>query len=183
MNHDHHTPADAHEREIWAFLEKHPRVKSADIAAACAASEWKRQNYLRKLRRDGILKVCGHDKGAPVWTIFDIAGVAEFAASRRGSKEAAIWQAIRVLRTFTPADIAAALMSAVDVTDREIQSYCSLLVRVKYLAVLSKAQAGGRPARYKLVRDTGPLPPVKKRIVVVVDGNEDRVVFAEGERL
>ncbi|NRB20345.1 MAG: hypothetical protein HRU33_23105 [Rhodobacteraceae bacterium] len=37
--------------------------------------------------------------------------------------------------------------------------------------------------RYHLVRDTGPLPPTVKRVPVVTDANEGRVVYVQGEEV
>jgi hypothetical protein len=179
-----HTPVDRQEEDIWRFLKKHPKFTNADVADACAASEWKRTNYLRSLRRKGILKPCGREGSTQYFTIFESQDVQIFAAKKRGVKEGAMWQAIRVLKVFTPDDLRVALPSEpIPVTPTEIQNYCSLLTRAKYLTVMQRARPGTRPARYRLINDTGPLPPIKRQLMVVVDGNEDRVIYAQGERI
>ncbi len=179
-----HTPTDPQEADIWRYLQKHPKFTNADVAQACAASEWKRTNFLRRLRREGTLKPCGRDGSTQYFTVFESQDVQAFAAKKRGVKEGAMWQAIRVLKNFTPDDLCVALLaSPIPVSAADIQSYCTMLTRARYLTVLKRAQPGIRPASYRLINDTGPLPPVKRQLMVVVDGNEDRVIYAQGERI
>lgn len=177
-------PTDPQELQIWRFLNKHPRFTYADVAAACQVSSWKLTNYLRKLRRQKIVKPCGREGATHFYTIFDGKDVQAFAAKKRGVKEGAIWQAIRMLGVFTSDELRTALISIPEqITAEQIQAYCTTLAQAKYLIVLERAKPGKRPARYRLVKNTGPLPPVKRKLTVVVDGNEDRIVHAQGERI
>lgn len=183
MNADRHTPDTTLKQEIWDYLKAHPRVTRKDIAKACSASDWAREQYLRELRTLGILKRAGHDRGKPLWTIFDTADTVAYSAGRRGSTEAAIWQAMRALNVFTHHDLSAALASIETVTNADIRAFCAMLQRARYLAIVAPGRGETSSPRYKLTKNTGPLPPVQKRMTVVVDANEDRIVYARGERL
>jgi hypothetical protein len=177
-------PTNAQEREILAFLNKHPKITYADVAVNCSASEWKRTNFLRKLRRDGLLKPCGRDGQTQYFTVFSTAQTSEFAANKRGVKEGAMWQAMRILKTFTVADLKMSLAAGgPELSEKQIQTYCSLLVTVKYLKVLKSAKIDKAFTRYQLIKDTGPLPLVRRQIMVVKDSNMDKIIYAQGERL
>ena len=179
---------DPVERAILDFMADHPTVTTREIAAHCAAGEVARTRAFRNLRRAGVVKYAGRRNKEWLWTVLDADDRQELVAARRRGPEAAMWTAMRTLNVFSPADIAMALSSTgVAVSDRDIQSYCSALAQARYLAVLHRARSGGRKgqrsARYRLAKNTGPLPPLRKRKTVLVDQNEDRIVFAGGDLL
>lgn len=176
-------PANDLQKEVLAFLRTHLQVKREDVRQACSGSNNCINVYLGALYAEGVLQPCGRDGRETIYTIHEAEDIAAITAERRTSPEGAIWRSIRIMREFSPSDIEAALIGTdTDVDLRRIQTYCSLLVRAGYLRVLRKA-GKVRPARYRLIRDTGPLPPQEKRLPVVIDRNEDRIVFAKGERL
>lgn len=97
-----------------------------------------------------------------------------------GPKEYRLWQAARGLKSFTATDLAAhASVEGGPVTREEAQAYCRMLLSVDYLRVRQKARAGERPARYKLVRDTGPRAPLKRRVTVFIDPNTNERILPE----
>ncbi|MDK3072729.1 hypothetical protein QO034_06375 [Sedimentitalea sp. JM2-8] len=176
-------PANALQKEVWAFLVSHMHVTREDVRQACPGSNNSINVYLGQLVAEGVLRSCGREGRRTIYTVHEAADLVEMTAGQRASPEGAIWRTIRIMREFTPPDIEAALIGAeADVDPRRIQTYSTLLVRAGYLQVLRKA-GKVRPAHYRLIRDTGPLPPVEKRLPVVIDGNEDRIVYAKGERL
>lgn len=90
-----------------------------------------------------------------------------------------MWTAMRKLRGgFTPSDIAAhATTPAVAVTVEEAATYARALLSAGYLAVTRKAAPlMKREAIYRLVSETGPLPPVVARVRAVRDPNTGRVI-------
>lgn len=176
-------PSNGLQKSVLDFLQSHMRVTREDVRRACAGSNNSINVYLDQLHADKVLQACGRDGRMTLYTVHDDQDIAEITARRRASPEGAIWRSMRILREFCPSDIEASLFGAdTGIELKKIQTYCSLLVRAGYLRVLRKA-GKVRPARYRLVRDTGPLPPQEKRLPVVVDGNQDRIVFARGERL
>ncbi len=175
-------PANELQKDVWGFLTAHLRVTREDVRQACSGSNGSIDVYLDNLYAEGVLQACGRDGKKTVYTVHKPEDIATVTAKRRTSPEGAIWRSMRIMREFSPVDIEVALIGS-DAGDlRKIQTYCSLLVRAGYLRVLRKA-GKVRPARYRLIRDTGPLPPQEKRLPVVIDRNEDRIVFAKGERL
>lgn len=93
------------------------------------------------------------------------------AASERARREAErrdMWLTARKLRHFSYRDLAA-FSSKVD--EETARGFCALLLRAGYVKVNQRAKPGVRLARYHLVRDTGPHPPVERRIRAVWDEN------------
>lgn len=183
MNVADYTPADDSERAIWRHLNSHDRVTHADLKKATDVSDWKRTNFLSKLKRLGILKDCDRDGPRRVFTIMDQQAAQAFAQKRRNTPQGAMWTTMRVLRTFTPVDLQITLTAdRPEITLDEIEAYCRLLRKAEYLVVLQKAKAGVSPARYRLARDTGPLPVIQRTLPVIIDTNDDSVAYVSGAR-
>jgi len=92
----------------------------------------------------------------------------------------AMWRAMKVLaKGFDYRDIAkAASLNGLEVKPEAAKSYVNALARAGYFAELRKAQPG-TPARYKLVKNTGPHAPAITRRKCVFDRNTAQ--FAELE--
>lgn len=178
-----HSPRDEHETEIWTYLKSHPRVTRSDILAACGVSEHRTDRFLRRLKRAGILRFDGREGSHSFLTVFRTGDVLARAAEKRQTPEAAIWQAMRTLTVFTVDDLSVALALRADITRDAIRKYALMLARSKYLATVQRGSRTGSAERWRLIRDTGPLPPKRKRMAVVIDANEDRIVYARGERI
>lgn len=96
---------------------------------------------------------------------------AEGRESRAPLGVIAMWRAMKVRRTFDAAQLAAdATQGAITCTLGTAKSYLQQLKRAGYLAV-ERESVPGRLARYRLIRDTGPLPPAVTRAKVVFDRN------------
>lgn len=178
-----YTPETDRERELWDYMTKHPEFSTRDLVDGTSQSQWACDNFMRKLKRLSIATFARTDGTTRLYTVFDASASADYSKARRQTREGAIWQAMRTLQTFSPPDLAMALSNAEGISREDITSYCSMLVRAKYLTVLVKAVPGERPPRYKLTRNTGPLPPLQKRVTAILDQNEDRLVYASGDRL
>lgn len=98
------------------------------------------------------------------------------APAKDRSPEANMWRAMRQLRTdFSALDIAEhAITADVTVTEAQARTYCRQLLKAGYLAVHQTAIHRVRPAKYRLVINTGPRAPLIKRVVGVLDQNEDK---------
>lgn len=180
VNHKPSTPA---EKAIWAYLSKNEHVTHQDLKALFDVSDWERTNYLSKLKRLGILHDCARRGSTRVFTVLDQKAASNFAASRRNTLWGALWTVMRISGAFTQDDlIIAASSTRKDITPEKVRKYCAMLLRAGYLAVISKAKVGSNPARYRLVKDTGPLPPVIRNLECLVDPNEERAVYVQGGR-
>lgn len=123
---------------------------------------WVRDGWVEEVRRKGSLAL---------YRVAPDARPAEVPSARQ-SPEANMWRALRILRDASPRDLAAhATTETVQVDEAAAVRFCRMLCDAGYLRVMQKARPGIRPARYRLVRDTGPLPPERRRITVVVDMN------------
>lgn len=90
------------------------------------------------------------------------------------SPEQNMWTAMRMLKMFTPQDIAVqARTEVVDITIEQARAFCRMLVRgdQPYLRARRTAIPGRRDATYQLVRDTGPVPPRECRVRAIYDAN------------
>ncbi len=95
-----------------------------------------------------------------------------------------MWRSMRMLPSFNAQDIA--LHSTTEETDVKLataKTYIKHLLAAGYLRVLQKAKGGpgGRLATYRLIRDTGPLPPKIQRVKQVYDANTKTVVYCPGD--
>jgi hypothetical protein len=96
---------------------------------------------------------------------------AEGRESRAPLGVIAMWRAMKVRRSFDAAQLAAdATQGDITCTVGTAKSYLAQLKRAGYLAV-ERESVPGRLARYRLIRDTGPLPPAVTRAKVVFDRN------------
>lgn len=99
-----------------------------------------------------------------------------------------MWRSARMLRSFGAHDLAIhSTTPSVTVTDEAAQKFCHVLLKGGYLKVLRKAnfkRAGKSMVRthaiYQLVRNTGPMPPVERRVVAVWDPNLGEYVQVAG---
>ena len=88
-----------------------------------------------------------------------------------------MWRSMRIVKIFTAPEIARlSTTGAVTVTETTAQSYIGILFATGFLAVVEKANPGvGRKASYRLVRNTGPKPPMIQRVKRVYDPNTRKV--------
>lgn len=95
-----------------------------------------------------------------------------FVAMGRGREQ--LWQTMRALSVFTFADLqVAASTDEHPVAFAEAKTYCQVLHKAGYLA---KGAMG-----YRLIRYTGPLPPMIQRVKNVYDPNLKQVICIHGE--
>lgn len=103
-------------------------------------------------------------------------------AARRPTPEGNMWRAARGLKSFTPVDLAAhAATPECPVTRDAAQAYCHVLVRAGYVKAMRKAVPGKREAVYRLIRDTGPVPPRERRVRAVWDANLGQFTHVPGD--
>jgi hypothetical protein len=71
-----------------------------------------------------------------------------------------IWQAMRVMRRFTTAD----LLMTTDMGESAVLKYCRGLAQAGYLRLAQPRVSGRAGSRdvWQLVRDTGPLAPIRR---------------------
>lgn len=102
----------------------------------------------------------------------------------QGLATLAMWRAMQVLKTFDYQDVqrAASLPGAsVKVTDQSAKTYVNALARAGYFKTVSESKPGV-PAKYRLMRNTGPHAPAITRRKVVFDRNAGEFMWQESEQ-
>lgn len=173
------------EDAIIQFIIKTERFTYADLKSHVPTSDWRRTNLINRLQRYGMLFMVEKDHNNRKVFTADSAAISRAKASaKRQSTIGQMWSAMRSLRSFTPDEILAIVTTNVPKLRRDyVQSYCSNLLKANYLTVEQTALHAGRPARYRLIRDTGPLAPTTKTLQCIVDGNTGKVAYVAGNRL
>ncbi|WP_194094843.1 hypothetical protein [Marivivens aquimaris] len=108
-------------------------------------------------------------------SVYEYVGPARTATRTRRNKVTAaenMWRVMRVKKNFNPIDIKVQASAAgITLQDRQVRDYCRKLLELGYLKVIQTRIPGKREAEYRLIRDTGPIPPVMKKLPVCYDGN------------
>lgn len=92
----------------------------------------------------------------------------------KATPEGNMWRAMRGLKTFSPLDLAAhSNVGGIVIEEEDARRYCQQLLRVGYLRAVDKAIPGRRSARYRLIRNSGPLAPQHKRVRGIYDPNDE----------
>lgn len=172
------------EKKAWDFARSRTRFTRSQLQAESDLTPGRFRLFWVRMLEHGHIRRDGHESRTRFYTALDREEAVVVSAEQRMSPEGRYWQVMRVMRIFRPADL---LLGLGDLAEPEeagaIQAYCKHLVNSGYLTVLEHAIPKKREARYRLVRNTGPLPPIRKRLWVTIDQNDDRIVFAGGERV
>jgi hypothetical protein len=184
MSQSNYTPKDDTEKLMWNYIASKTSVSHADIKGAVEVTDYCRTNFVAKLKRLGILRKCGKAGLHDHFTVHDSEALRKNDTEKRQSPHGGMWASMRVLGSFTPIEIHSAIRERhPDFTDKSVALYCQKLLKAGYLRVIQTAKIGTRPARYKLINNTGPLPPQVKSKMVVIDGNDGTVAHVEGAQL
>ncbi|WP_027237266.1 hypothetical protein [Leisingera caerulea] len=176
-------PRGPEEQQIWKYVSERPYFTSADVASICA-SEAIRTRFLNRLKQAGIMRVWGRSQGKTFLTVKSPAEARKDAKGKRGTKEGSIWSAMRQQKRFRPIDLFAALSPArPDISQKCILDYCRTLRRAGYLRTAARTRILQNETPLVLMKNTGPLPPQKRSMTVVIDTNDDKIVYAPGGRL
>ncbi|WIY25035.1 hypothetical protein [Parasedimentitalea psychrophila] len=176
------TPETPEDQKLWDLVRGQIRFTRDHVLAQKMAPDNKVTLFLRSLENAGLLRSAGYDNGKPYYTAFSPSEIMHRAKDKRLTKEGRIWTAMRAARKFTIEDLLMTFAGLEDeFSEKNIRSYCSTLQKAGYLKDTRRGRVTAQSLRYHLVRDTGPLPPTVKRVPVVTDANEGRVVYVQGE--
>ncbi|MEM6726906.1 MAG: hypothetical protein AAF618_00275 [Pseudomonadota bacterium] len=165
----------ARKAAILAFAETRPRFKRADIMEHCGLTYPEARRVLGLLVSERKLIALTHGKEM-IYGVGDKARLLEADARSQATPEGQIWQAMRVWKRFTVADLRASCSEPPTV--KKVQRYCTALASCGVLKVLRQA-SGAQAARYQLVRDLGALPPAFQRVVLMHDPNSQSYLDAD----
>lgn len=158
----------------------------ADIAAKTKMAADTIRDYLNGLEKAEYLKgVPGQAIGtAKRYSLIKDAGFDAPRVKRdgkpckRGAGNEQMWRTMRILKTFTCAELAVnASTTKHQVKESTAVDYCGDLLKAGYLRVVSGH--GPVAVTYRLIRNTGPKPPIVQRIKQIYDQNQQKVVWTE----
>lgn len=157
----------------WARACELGRFRFADLIDTTGMALSTIQRWVMQWRMDGKVKVNGRSDAGQVFEVIEgLRAGAVRQPSREGPMEK-LWRAMRMMREFTAIDLAShACTMDVLVSESDAEEYCRLLARGEYLRVRAK-ETPTRPARYRLVRDTGPRPPRLRQVRGIYDPNTE----------
>lgn len=165
----------------WAVALRHDQFGYAEIATGVGISTEQATRIVRGwISAHAIDPVPNNPTNRNLWTANP-----DFVwpALIHRTPEENMWTAMRRLRSFGPVEVAAhATTDTVQVSAEAARAYCRALCAAQYLRVERRAApAMKRDAIYRLTDETGPRPPLLRRVQAVVDGNTGQVrVLNEG---
>ena len=156
--------------DIWKVIRREREVTVDSLRAATGAPTSTVRPYLHALTRAGVLTAERREGGQGRQTLYTLARDVGPGAPRinyatktvitaAGPRQRA-WQSMRVLREFDVGELMATAECSSQVANVLIQD-----LRAAGYAVLARPtnRAIARRARYRLARDTGPLPVTRSR--------------------
>lgn len=168
----------------WAEAARHSAFGYAEIAAGLGISTEQATRIVRGwVKARAIQPVMDNATNRNLWAV-----TPDFvwpAAVHRTAEEN-MWTVMRKFRSFSPSALVAnSNTDLVEVTQAAAEAYCQALLAANYLKVERRAApAMKREAIYRLIDETGPRPPVTRRVRAVVDGNTGQIrVLGEGASL
>lgn len=196
MTNDHKISFDptAMNRALWATALRLGEFTYASLAAECHIDMrrsallirgWRKMRLVAykevgtKRRHVFVLTAAAREVDLPA-NLLVIEPVASAAEN--------LWRTARGLRSFGPKDLAVhSTTPQVNVTEEDAAKFCQMLLRGAYVRVLRKAaftRKGGIVVKtapiYRLVRDTGPCPPVERRVAAIFDPNLGQYMHVAG---
>ncbi|WP_107495299.1 hypothetical protein [Thalassobius sp. I31.1] len=169
---------------IWLAIRRLKRFTVTDIVNETDINRKTVTDYVKRLTAGKYLVEQPDFESSKAYELIRDGGVhaprlrPDGAPVVQGTGNINMWRTIRMVKQFTPRDLA--LQSSteeVGVTEATARTYCTMLLKAKYLRVIQKAVPGKRQAIYRFVRDTGPLPPQIQRVKQVYDPNINEVVY------
>ncbi|MEP1522095.1 hypothetical protein [Ascidiaceihabitans sp.] len=170
------------EKIVWDAVKDLDSFCHADIAKVTGMPSDGLRVVISKMFRQGLFRI-HHSVGNVVhYTSFSIAWLLQDNLEKRMSDHGAVWAAIRLTKEFVVTDLLAGIVvSRPEITESFISDYCELLRNAGHLVFARKAMPeSGRMPVYRLVKNTGPIPPEPKHTTVLVDHNLNKVVHVEG---
>ena len=175
-------PKTETEQNIWGYINSRDKFSYAELEAHFPIPRYTIRTLVRQMKRMGCIRVAQTKGNRVYYTAKSVINEIENKVQKRSSPEGAMWTAIRMLGPYTAEDVACSLSGTdLNLSQQQVKTYMQRLLSAGYLRVVRRATPDrGREAVYLLINDTGPLPPIIRRKRVIIDQNEERVVFVEG---
>lgn len=156
-----------------------------EIANATGVGRTSVLRYLKALLAGGYLEFTEAAPGqANQWRLVNDVGHHAPRVRADGSKVTQgeicgqLWRAMYMGRDFTYSDLIHS--ASIEIPEATAKDYCKRLLAAGYLKVLIKADPHkARPAKYRLIRHSGPAAPQVQRVRQIYDPNTGAVYPAE----
>jgi len=190
---------------MWQVMRKRKRFTARQVADDINADRDAVRSYLKCLVNGGIVAEDGKEPAPTgvfgrkpthrnlmiVYRLAIDCGVdaprlrKDGSPCEQGLPREQMWRTMHMIPTFTTRDLAAsASTEAVPIDERDAKDYIGHLYRAGYLALVKSSKPGHKPgtgslAVYRLVKKTGPRPPMIQRLKTVFDPNLGQIVWHE----
>jgi Tfp pilus assembly protein PilV len=164
------------QQQAWADMVQQRRFSARSIAHRTGLRIRTVEAYLTRLAAAGFIVAGERHESHGEWTLADNAPEAAPLLPLKGGVQAGgatqnLWRSMRMMQQFTARDLAVhSTTPTVGVTESAAREYCAVLFDHGYLRAVRKATAT-RPATYRLVENTGPIPPEVRYVKRVWDAN------------
>jgi len=173
------TPRSPEEAKIWRYIAKRPYFTTADVEAVFPLDPIMRTGFLRRLKAAKLIRYWGRDGAKVYYTTQSARDGRDAARDLRATVEGAIWTAIRIKKRFRPSDILTALrQSREEITMGDVTRYCRTLILAGFIKPPKPTTRITGDTPLLLINNAGPLPPQKRSMTVIVDPNEDKIVYS-----
>lgn len=156
-----------------------------DVHGRCNGDRREVGDYVRRLVKAGYVQAVGEAPGsgtpAVLYTLSkggqEPPRVREDGTECPPTRRENMWRAMRMIKAFTLADlVAAASTEEVMISAEDAKDYVRYLTRAKYLRRIP-----GRLVVWRIINDTGPLPPQVQRVRQVWDPNLRQIMWSSAE--
>jgi hypothetical protein len=152
-----------------------------DLSRVAGINEETARRYILRWEQAGKVRIARKDGNTRFYILAEQPIPASATTEPGRSAEGNMWRTMRLLRQFSPTDVAAhSNVGGISVTVQQARAYCRALLDAQYLRVLQTAVPGKREAFFKLVGDTGPAAPKTRRVTGLHDPNTGAFILPEG---
>lgn len=182
-------PADqaaAGRQEMWQALKDcGTEITVSKIVTKTSLHRSTVLRYLDALTAAGYLRAKEVEIGHPnIWELAKDAGFHAPRVRADGSKVSQgecydqLWRGMYMLKSFSYLDLKQ--HASIEISEATAKDYCKRLLAAGYLSVVRKADPHrGLVAKYRLLRNSGPMAPKVQRVQCVFDPNTGLVHYPE----
>lgn len=170
--------AGAGRQEIWQAIKSFPReITVTKLVSATGLHRSSVTRYLKSLTAAGFLEAQEGEAGqACVWVLIRDPGFHAPRVRADGSKVTQgeiydqLWRGMYMLKSFSFIDLVQ--HASLEISEATAKDYCKRLLGAGYLRVERKADPHrSQIAKYRLIRNSGPMAPQVQRVQRIYDPN------------
>jgi len=169
----------ANRERMWNITQAHEEITAHELSGASGFSVDTAAEALRDWVKQGFVEAVGKRGNRKLFRLTGKAGRPPVMGEDghpivvNATPEERMWFAVRKCGgVFSAADVAMWSNSeSLPITAEQASKYCQSLLQAGYLRCEVKADGKGRPALYRLIRDTGPRAPLERRVRMLLDPN------------